>query len=607
MFRSSHRIGRSIAALFAAIMIFAVPANSQSGREYSTWDVTVFGGIQWFDWLRDHPAHSFADGPLFGVRITQDFSKYIAMEESLGYGINNLRLKPFPLSPIGEVGSGNRNYQVSLGPVFHFTPRESKVRPFVTVGVGATWYVPTSEANDQFRSPAFSRFGVQDIDMRYGPAGYWGGGLKFNMSRRVSFRLDARAMLTQTPHFNLPSNPSGPGTLYIPRHGTEHAVQTTAGITFRFGLRTDEPPPPPPKPEPPKPEPPPPPQITLNAISGIRDVCAGDTLSLEVPAKITPEGTLTYEWRLNNQVIGGNAPKVSVPTQGLTGSQTVTVRVSSGDVSQSASATFGIKPRTPPTVTLTGLPATIKHGETIQINATASAPASECCGTPTITYSVSEGTISGNTFNSSTVPFDMSNRSRRQTRTIKVIATATDTCGNTAKAEGEITVALDPEARRLDDLVFPANNSRVNNCAKRLLLEELTPLLRDDPTARVILVGHRDERETGRAAATLDRARVLNSAAVISAGTGICPSLETSRISIVTVGTDQSSTPRPALCGDSAQVRERRGQAVGTTDPRAMFRRVEVWFVPEGAALPPALQNATPVPADEVKALGCPR
>jgi outer membrane protein OmpA-like peptidoglycan-associated protein len=201
----------------------------------------------------------------------------------------------------------------------------------------------------------------------------------------------------------------------------------------------------------------------------------------------------------------------------------------------------------------------------------------------------------------------MSNRSKRQTRTVKVVVTATDQRGGTGKAEGEITVVLDPEARRLDDLVFPANNSRVNNCAKRLLLEELTPLLRDDPTSRVILVGHRDERETGRNAATLDRARALNSAAVISAGTGICPQLDVSRISIVTLGTDQTSTPRPTLCGDSAQVRERRGQAVGTRDPRAMFRRVEVWFVPEGAALPPALQKATPVPADEVKALGCPR
>jgi len=35
-------------------------------------------------------------------------------------------------------------------------------------------------------------------------------------------------------------------------------------------------------------------------------------------------------------------------------------------------------------------------------------------------------------------------------------------------------------------VVFTNNNSRVNNCGKRLLLEELTPMLRNDPDAKVI-------------------------------------------------------------------------------------------------------------------------
>jgi hypothetical protein len=93
----------------------------------------------------------------------------------------------------------------------------------------------------------------------------------------------------------------------------------------------------------------------------------------------------------------------------------------------------------------------------------------------------------------------------------------------------------------------------------------------------------------------------------LSAGTGICPQLDVSRISAVFAGTDQTSTPRAALCGGSATVRERKGQTITETDPRAMFRRVEVWFIPEGSELPAALKAATPVPADAVKKLGCPR
>jgi outer membrane protein OmpA-like peptidoglycan-associated protein len=215
--------------------------------------------------------------------------------------------------------------------------------------------------------------------------------------------------------------------------------------------------------------------------------------------------------------------------------------------------------------------------------------------------------VTGTTFDSKSIAFDNAARDRRQTRVVKVVATATDTCGNKVTAEGEITVTLNPQARRLDDIIFPAGSSRVNNCAKRLLLEELTPLLRDTPNSRVVLIGHRDERNDGTPNAQLDRARVLNTAAVLSAGTGICPQLDLSRVSGAWVGTDQATPPRASVCGTSTNIRERRGQAVGQNDTRAMFRRVEIWFVPEGAELPANLQSATPVPAASVKPLGCPK
>ncbi len=154
--------------------------------------------------------------------------------------------------------------------------------------------------------------------------------------------------------------------------------------------------------------------------------------------------------------------------------------------------------------------------------------------------------------------------------------------------------------------MFQSMSSRVNNCGKRLLLEELTPMLRNDPGAHVILIGHRDAKEKGGKSATLDTARVLNAAAVLSAGSGICPQLDLSRIMMQAAGTDQSATPRPALCGSSTNVKEKAGQAVKESDKDAQFRRVEVWFVPSGAANPTGV-NATPVPAADVTKLGCPK
>jgi outer membrane protein OmpA-like peptidoglycan-associated protein len=132
-------------------------------------------------------------------------------------------------------------------------------------------------------------------------------------------------------------------------------------------------------------------------------------------------------------------------------------------------------------------------------------------------------------------------------------------------------------------------------------------MLRDDPNATVILIGHRDEREKGKAAAKLDRARTLNAAAVLSAGTGICPQLELSRLKVNWVGNDQSTPTKPLLCGTSTDVKERSGQTVNSSDQRAPFRRVEVWIVPGGAAMPAGIAGLQDAPAADVKKLGCPK
>jgi outer membrane protein OmpA-like peptidoglycan-associated protein len=194
----------------------------------------------------------------------------------------------------------------------------------------------------------------------------------------------------------------------------------------------------------------------------------------------------------------------------------------------------------------------------------------------------------------------MSNRLKQQSKTVQLTATATDAKGATANATASVTVNLRPEASR-NDVVFANRSARVNNAAKRYLIEQLTPKLRDDPGSKVILIGHRDMSETGRAAANLDRDRVLNAAAVLSAGKSVCPSLDLSRIQVAYAGTDQTNPPMPF--GD-ASVKERRGQAA--TDARSQFRRVEVIFVPSGADAP-NVPGLMPVPEAQVKKLGCPR
>jgi outer membrane protein OmpA-like peptidoglycan-associated protein len=310
---------------------------------------------------------------------------------------------------------------------------------------------------------------------------------------------------------------------------------------------------------------------------------------------------------INGQPVSGAAgSSFSVPTQDGSGAKTITVRVSVPDSSATSDAvTVRVKNYGPPTVQFTLSRSSIPYGDKLTLHATASS--SECGGPASLRYSASEGSVSGDVFDSSPMSFDQSNRLRQQTKVVHLTATATDQKGGTGSAPADLAVTLSPEARRLDDIVFPANSARVNNCAKRLLMEQLTPMLRDDPNATVILIGHRDERERGKAAAKLDRVRTLNAAAVLSAGTGICPMLELSRVKVNWVGTDQTAATRPLFCGTSTDVKERSGQAVKSTDQRAQFRRVEVWIVPGGATMPTGISGLQDVPAAEVKKLGCPK
>lgn len=599
----SNRFKPSRALTVVALCLaLAVPGVSQhrtsrsSGSgDYTIFEVSPFGGFQWF---KDQKGHELESGPIFGLRLTQDFSRHVGLEEGFTFGFNDVRL----LTAKFEA----RNYQFAILPIFHFAPREARVRPFVTVGPGVTWYSPES-------SSLTSRNGVVvPLSMRYGPALVYGGGVKFNATPHVGFRFDARGMWTQTPHFGLPDFPGGAGGVYMPRGTTEMALQATLGISFRFGQRSEAPPPPPPPAPapPPKPEPPPPPPVNLEiaGIEGAHDVCPGDDLRLTVRASGWPQDqTPAYEWLVNGQpVSGASGTSFSLPTQGASGAQSVSVRVTAAGATKTSEAvTVRLKDYHAPAVQFSVSPSTITVGEKLPLNATATG--SECGGSTTIRYTASDGTITGSTFDSSGVNFDMSNRSRLQTKTVTLTATATDQKGGTGSARADVTVTLKPESRRLDDIAFPAGSSRVNNCAKRLLIEELTALLRDDPNGRVILIGHRDAGERGKAAAELDRQRVLNAAAVLSAGTGICPQLDLSRVKLDWVGTDQSTPTRPSLCGASTNVKEKGGQAVSASDSKAQFRRVEIWFVPGGADMPAQMKAMKDAPQNDIRAKGCPK
>ena len=257
-----------------------------------------------------------------------------------------------------------------------------------------------------------------------------------------------------------------------------------------------------------------------------------------------------------------------------------------------AETTITVREYQPPTGTAQANPAQIHAGEKSDLSASFQG---QCGGTiQPPTFEASEGAVQGNQFDSTGVQFDPSNHAE-QKKTVTITAKAADN-RSVGTATTSVEVIKPAGAIRLPDILFPANSSRVNNCGKRILLEQLRAYVERDPTGTVVLVGHVSSDET---AADLAQQRAMNAAAVITAGTGVCLSVPQSQVQISAPGADQMGVGfESGFCQASVG----KG-APGTVD----MRRVEVWFVPTGGALPSSVTNNQSASALSVSSLGCPK
>ena len=598
------RIGNSkaLALLTAGLALttsgFAQNSNFGTKDEsggYSKLDMNIYGAWKWFQIGQGNKGvDKFDSGFGWGERLSEEVHKYIGLEQGLMIGYNRYNILPVGASNYTDFKNSHSTLY-GTG-VLHFTPRDAKYRPFIMAGPGYTWYRGGKGFNTGYPIKSDGETSL-----------IYGIGLKVNAHTNYAVRFDLTGTRTGSPRFGIPAVQAGRGSYWLPA-GNQHesTIQASVGLTFRLRYKAPTPPPAPPPPPPPPPAPVA--NVRIQSVDGAgAGVCPGGNVRLTVAANgWLPNQTPSYQWMVNGSpAAGGNAASFTVPTTDA-GTKNVTVKVSVTGPDSTATSNpvaVTVKPLTPPTIRFAVSPATMPYGNTAAL--AAQATGSECGGPATVRYT-GEG-VTGATFDSKALAFDMSNRLRAQSRTVRLTATATDQKNQTAAANADVTVTLKSEARRLDDIVFPQMSARVNNCAKRVLLEQLTPMLRNDPQAKVILIGHRDEAEKGRLGSKMDEARVINAAAVLSAGTGICPQLDLSRIMWKAAGTDQSAETRPALCGTSTDVKELGRSAIKGTDKKVQFRRVEIWIVPGGADMPAGLTGLQAVPEKDVKTKGCPK
>ncbi len=604
-------------------------------------EIDPFGGVSTYGQVQRGLTTKLVDGGLFGLRLAYNPAAYFGIELWADFDQANVEFRsssgfyPGTTAALPTYSFGARNIFFGLNPIINLKPRGSKVQPYLTVGVNGIQFEPTNTAVQIAKSAnhvALYNSGNLGNNLQVGLN--YGGGVKFHMSDHLGLRLDARGFWSRNPTYGLPNYPNG--GIYIPAHDKINGFQGTLGLVFYAGnVKCPEMPPAPPPPAP----------LPTPTISGAEGtICPGKPVNLHATLPgIAADRKLKYAWTADGQPQGSDSPDLSYTPGKSNASIQVTVTDTTPppppmEKPKKFPTRCWVQPPAPPpvapvtataTLTINAAPPTIssvasdptaldcaantsgKH----TANLTATAQASACGGNLTYKWTVSEGSVTNDsnanaTFDSSSLNFE--GGAQGQSKTVTATVTVTDEQGQTASQSTTITVNCPPQFVRLDDLIFAKNNARVNNCDKRVLIDDAAPKVASGDYD-ILLVGHRDTDEAENAPAArgrrkgtavpLDEARTLNSAAVLSGGTGTCAKVDLSRIKVDWVGTEQTSETKPALCGTS-NVKERKGSQTTQADKN---RRVEVYLVPHNSTTMPPGVTVKPTPEAQVKALGCPK
>jgi outer membrane protein OmpA-like peptidoglycan-associated protein/opacity protein-like surface antigen len=210
----------------------------------------------------------------------------------------------------------------------------------------------------------------------------------------------------------------------------------------------------------------------------------------------------------------------------------------------------------PPTVTCAAERTQIMPGENVTVRATATDPE----GDPlTYQWTTTAGHVSG-TDASATLDFTGATAPSSATVTVRV----SDNHGNSATSDCSVSLAAPapPAAQAVSCLAggFPRNLSRLTNVDKACL-DDVATRLKADPRATVTVIGNADSHERTADQIADARAKAVRDYLTQSG-------IETSRI---TARSAAATKPLDTATDTGAQARN---------------RRVEVWFVPEGATIP---------------------
>ena len=310
-----------------------------------------------------------------------------------------------------------------------------------------------------------------------------GGGVDLVLWKHVAWRI-AELDYLQT-------NFTGVG---VGANARQNNFRAGSGVVFRFGF----------------PEPPPPPNHPPVAACSANptSVYAGtsDSVQIHVNASDPDNDQLTYTYTATGGSVDGSGPDGRWTATGLAvGTYTVNAKVDDGKggtATCSADIAVAPKPNQPPTISCSTDRSPILPGERTGITATASDPD----GDPlTYSYSASAGTVNGS---GPKAEFDSTGLAPGS---YTVRCSVSDGKGGTADANTTVDVQqppAPPQATKVGDCGYTkVGASRFDNLCKRVG-DDVALRLKNDPNAKVVIVGFADKKEPKAAKLAAARAEL---------------------------------------------------------------------------------------------------
>jgi outer membrane protein OmpA-like peptidoglycan-associated protein len=301
----------------------------------------------------------------------------------------------------------------------------------------------------------------------WGPALTAGGGMDFNITHRIAWRIFQADYEYMHADFGTQDTTGGRANI--------DAARLSTGLLIHFGSIV------------------PPPPVQYACVVNPASVFPGEQVTITGTAtNLNPKKTPAYNWSGQGLTVGGTSPTSTIDTGSLQpGSYTVTGHVTEGPKpGQSADCTaqFTVKQFEPPTISCTANPTTVQPGASSTITCDGVSPQSRPL---TYSYSASAGSISG-TGNTATL-----STTGAPSGTITVTGTVQDDKGQTASATTTVNVEAPPppptpKSQTLCSIQFDKDKrrpARVDNEAKACL-DDVALNAQQKADASLVVVGN---------------------------------------------------------------------------------------------------------------------